>query len=276
MRERSAITNTLARTTRPLTEEGLRRALTALGLNNGMTLLVHTSLSSLGWVCGGASAVIGALQGAVGESGTLVMPAQSGDLSDPANWGNPPVPKAWWPEIRASMPAFDPRRTPTRGMGVVAELFRTYPGAIRSDHPTASFAALGPQAANLMSEQLLEDPFSSHSPLGKLYDLGASVLLLGVDHSSNTTLHLAERKGLGDTQARVQTGAPLSVGGSRQWVRFSEPDISSDDFVRVGEAFEQETAQVTLGRIGLAEARLIPARPLVDYAEAWFRAHRTA
>lgn len=270
--EQSAI----EKTDSPTTEEKLTSDLKALGIRPGMTLLVHTSLSSLGWVCGGPIAVIGALQRAVTRSGTLVMPTQSGDLSDPANWGNPPVPEGWWVEIRASMPAFDPRLTPTRGMGVVAELFRTYPGAVRSDHPTASFAALGPQAKTITSEQHLEDPFGSASPLVKLYALEASILLLGVGHSSNTTLHLAERKGLGGTQAQVKTGAPITVRGRREWVSFSEPDISSHDFSAVGEVFERETAQTRSGRVGHAEARLIPVRPLVDYATAWFRVHRQA
>lgn len=264
----------IAKTTHPVTEEVLIRDLQALGLHEGMTLLVHISLSTLGWVCGGPLTVIRALVQSLGPDGTVLMPAQSGDLSDPANWGNPPVPEAWWPEIRETMPAFDPGFTPTRGMGAVAELFRTCPGVIRSLHPTASFAALGPHAAAITSEQTLEDPFDDHSPLAKLYDLNASVLLLGVGHDSNTTLHLAERRALGERQPRSLTGAPLTVAGHRQWVSFSEPNVSSDDFAEAGEAFERETAQVVIGKVGSAEARLMSVRPLVDYATTWFRAHR--
>jgi aminoglycoside 3-N-acetyltransferase len=264
----------IAKTDHPVTVATLTRDLEALGIHTGMTLIVHTSLSALGWVCGGPSAVIEALRDAVGEGGNLIMPAQSGDLSDPAHWRNPPVPEAWWPIIRDTMPAFRPELTPTRGMGAVAELFRTYPGVQRSDHPTASFAALGPHAAAITREQLLEDPLGLRSPLAKLYELDASVLLLGVGHSSNTTLHFAERSALGDEQARIQTGAPLTVAGVRQWVSFSEPDLDSDDFAEAGAAFERETAHVALGRVGRTEARLMPVRVLVDDATVWFRAHR--
>ncbi len=272
MREQAIV----AKTTEPLTTERLTRDPGALGVHPGMVLIVHSSLSALGWICGGTVALIDALKGAVGDTGTLVMPAQSGDLSDPANWGNPPVPEAWWPDIRAAMPAFDLERTPTRGVGIVAEHFRTHPGVLRSHHPTASFTALGPLAATITSAQRLEDPFGNHSPLGNLYDLNASVLLLGVGHDSNTTLHLAERRGLGKAQSRVQTGAPVIIGKRRTWLSFSEPDISSDDFAEVGNAFERETGKAKRGLVGHGETRLIPVRPLVDYAEVWFREHRTA
>lgn len=83
----------------PHTRAGIARDLRQLGVTEGSTLIVHSSLSRLGWVASGAHAVVLALLDAVGPSGTLVMPTHSGGHSDPGEWRNPPVPEAWWPTI---------------------------------------------------------------------------------------------------------------------------------------------------------------------------------
>ena len=121
---------------KPATIASLRDDLLALGVRPGMVLLVHSSLSALGWVSGGPVAVVLALEAALGEAGTLVMPTHSGDLSDPAAWRNPPVPEAWWAVIRDTMPAYDPGLTPARG-GVASSTAKPASASQSAAHRTA-------------------------------------------------------------------------------------------------------------------------------------------
>lgn len=85
----------ISRTPQPATRASLARQMRENGLTLGGTVLVHSSLSSLGWVAGGPVAVIQALLDCVGPQGTIVMPTHSGDLTDPADWRSPPVPADW-------------------------------------------------------------------------------------------------------------------------------------------------------------------------------------
>jgi aminoglycoside 3-N-acetyltransferase len=259
----------------PITKDSLKKDFKELGMREGLTVIVHSSLQSMGWVCGGAVAVIQAIEEILTEEGTVVMPAHSSDYSEPSNWSNPPVPESWWEIIRDNMPAFDPSLTPTRGMGIIVETFRKQNNVVRSEHPQFSFAAWGKNAEYVTDNHQLSFSLGPDSPLGKLYKLKAWILLLGVGYSRNTSIHLAEYLSDYPSKELIEQGAPVMVNGKREWITFKDLDFSSDDFEDVGKAFEKRMSHlVRKGKVGVAEARMIPQKVLVDFASEWFSNNR--
>jgi aminoglycoside 3-N-acetyltransferase len=249
------------------TRESLAADLRSLGVDVGGVTLVHSAYKSLGFVVGGPQAAVQAL---LDVAGTLVVPTHTPDNSDPASWGNPPVPPEWWPAVRAQTTGFDLARTPASNwMGRLAELVRTWPGALRSDHPQVSFAAIGPRAAEIVADHDLVDGLGEKSPLGAIYRLDGQILLLGCGHDANTSLHLAETR---------QPGAPWHETGSSvagRWQTWSEVDVDADDFEELGAELDA-TGAVTVGSVGAANARLMSQRAAVDFATAWIPRHRPA
>jgi aminoglycoside 3-N-acetyltransferase len=258
----------------PVTVDRIAADLNELGVEAGDTLLVHSSLSELGWVAGGPQAVVDALQRVLTGDGSLVMPTHSTQYSDPSVWSNPPVPDDWVPQIREGMPPFRPEATPSRGMGAVAECFRAYPGTKRSRHPLYSFAAWGADAAEIVVDHPFEDALGENSPLARVSDRAGSVLMLGTEYETNTSLHLAEYRGEFDKD-RVSEGAPILRDGERTWIEWEDLEISSEDFPEVGAVFERECGDsVSVGAVGAATATLVDQPALVDFATEWFSENR--
>jgi aminoglycoside 3-N-acetyltransferase len=257
----------------PVTRSSLAADLGRLGVRSGSVLLVHSSVSALGWVCGGAQAVVEALLDALGPDGTLVVPTHTNNNSEPSVWQHPPVPEDWWPVIRAEMPAYDPAITPARGLGAVVEVARTWPGARRSDHPQDSFAAIGPQADTVTAGHALDSGFGERSPLARMEELDGDVLLLGAGHGSNTSLHLAEHRV--PDPPREPYGAAVMGAEGRYWATWEDVVADESDFEALGAAFDA-TGAVTIGRVGAGEARLMHQRELVAFGVAWMVENRGA
>lgn len=251
----------------PLVTEGeLVDALRELGVEAGQTLLVHASLSSFGRMIGGEQAVIAALRTAVGPLGTIVMPSQSWQLCDPDFLDDPALDDTARTMVRNALPAFDPALTPTRSMGAVSELFRMQPASRRSAHPHRSFSAAGRHAEEIVSTHEFDSPFGETSPLARLYDLGARIVLLGVGFDKCTALHLAERRAADASRVDVVgNGAPVIVSGVRQWVTWQEPVVDDSEFERIGTRFT-ETGAVAEARVGNARCLAMSLPETVNFA----------
>lgn len=259
---------------KPVTVDSMSRDLTRLGLESGETVLVHASLSSLGWVCGGGPAVIDALQNVIGTAGTIVMPTHSPGNMEPSNMENPPVPESWYDTIREQLPPYRPTVTPTQGMGAIAECFRSYSGVHRSSHPQLSFAAWGADARFVTDDHSLSYSLGENSPLARVYDLDGRILFLGTSHGTNTSLHLAEYRADLDLGTKTQASA-ICVDGDREWVQFEDIEYSDDDFQTCGDAFERDHPDAfKTGAVGVCEAKLISQPQLVDFAVGWFENNR--
>lgn len=261
-----------------LTAKQLREDFSQLGIRSGMTLFVHCSLSKIGWICGGAVTVIEVLLDLLGQDGTLIMPSHTADNSDPQHWQNPPVPSEWFETIRQSMPPYRSTVTPTFCMGKLAETFRHWPGVLRSEHPLFSVIAYGKKAKLITDHH--DQCCGEQSPLARLYDCGENgyVLLLGVQHQNNTSIHLAEYR----YQINHHIEKTFTIGTSmidprtntRQWVEWKDYDYTADDFNDIGQAFEMIEGNAKIGTVGLAQCRLIKQYLLVDFAIDWMTKNR--
>jgi aminoglycoside 3-N-acetyltransferase len=233
----------------PLARQELVRQLIALGVRPDGVLLVHTAFSRIRPVENGPIGLIEALRAASGPSGTLVMPAMADDDVHP----------------------FDPATSSCHHMGVVAETFWRLPGVLRSDSPH-SFAAIGPLAAEITRSQPVDIPHGPDSPVGRVHDLDGQVLLLGVGHDGNTTLHLAEN--LARVRYRRQAMATVLTGGRVTRCHYEEVDHCCENF-NLMDAWTDPAGLQRRGTVGHGEARLARSRDLVRVAIAHLQANET-
>jgi aminoglycoside 3-N-acetyltransferase len=256
-----------------ITKDHIVQDLKRMGVTKGMTLIVHSSLKSIGRVIGGPVSVILALEEAVGTSGNIVMPTQTEHLCDPTEYGSGYT-DAELELIRENMPTFHPDLTPTSYMGFIPETFRKQDGVRRSPHPHTSFAAWGKGAASITQEHGLDFSMNEHSPLGKIYELGGYILLLGAPTNSNTSLHLAEYRQDNTFVKGKIWDVKIKKDMKEVWTTYRDINNESDDFDRLFEDFQRETDYVKQGMVGDAKSYFIPMRQMVDFAVGWMDKNR--
>lgn len=245
--------------------DGLR----SLGVQPGKDTLIHSSMSALGPVDGGAAAVYEAIVSVVGPDATILVPAypMPGSMID------------WM----ASTDTFDVQRTRSR-MGAFTEYVRNLPGAVRSVHPTHSVAAIGPHAHRYVCDHHHDTtPAGPHSPFSRHMANGGQIVCLGTGIGKITSYHVVE-----DIESAFPVApylqAPMSKGvclsdGSRHEVRtlIHDPSLSPWRIDNFGPK-ESEIRELMLadgilreGKVGLARASLVDAEGLLECLRTWAR-----
>jgi len=231
------------------TVESMVADLRQLGLRPGDRVLVHSSFRAIGPVEGGPTAVILALIQAIGPTGLVVFPTHTWD-------GNKPD----------QLTVFDVRNSPSRVIGILPEFARTWPGAVRSVHPTHSVVAIGAGAAWLTAGHAeTSTQTGMGSPYRRLADHGGKILLLGVDHERNTSIHGVEEelKVPNALDSRIGTAELTDANGRtfRRAARFHS--WTERRFMVVDELMTEQGAQ-TLGAVAQAPCRLVQAGAMVQ------------
>lgn len=232
-----------------LSRSELRSGFRGIGLRTGDGVVVHSSLSSIGRVDGGAAAVVDALLDAVGSEGTVLVPTFT---------------RYDEPYARTDSPSTT---------GAITEALRRRGDAVRSDHPTKSVAAIGPDAETLVADHDPANSLGPGSPLHRLLERNGRILLLGVDHTANSAIHVAER--LADVPYRDQTAqTETRVDGDVETVEVNRVHCSRG--FEVVRPLAEQGDVVSRGQIGAAEARLLDGGGLLSLVVELLAADRGA
>ncbi|MET8232391.1 AAC(3) family N-acetyltransferase [Micromonospora sp. NPDC005298] len=251
--------------------------LLALGVRPGVCLLVHCGLRRVGPLERGPATLADALRDVLGPAGTLLVPTQTAGNSTTSRTylaATDGMDGAELARYEASLPGWDRGTTPSERMGAFAEFVRRAPGAVRSDHPQVSFAALGPQARHLTDDHALTCHLGERSPIGRLYAADGQILLLGVGFEACSALHLAEYRLPVPPPKRDYRCFRLD-DGRRIRLDFRALDLDDRDFPELGAALSAASL-VRRGRVGRSVAHLLSARTAVDFAVGWLAANRLA
>lgn len=238
----------------------MMRALQSLRIEADRPVLVHSSLSSFGHIQGGAETVVGALihvfRAVVAPTftyNTMVVP-EVGPPDNAIQYG------AF--NDRNMMAEFFHRALPAdRLMGTISGTLRMHPQATRSGHPVLSFAGIN--ADQYLEKQILAEPLA---PIAAMYDDGGYVLLMGVDHTTNTSIHLGER--LANRKSFIRWAlVPDMV------VACPKFPFCSDGFEAIQPLIEPFTRKA---QVGSAIIQAIPLPELVDSTRQLIQADPTA
>jgi aminoglycoside 3-N-acetyltransferase len=251
-------------------------------VRSGGIVMVHTSLSQLGWVIGGAETAARALFEVLGPDGTLM--AYIGWEDEPP-MADDSVPDHVRALIRDHYPPYDPLVARARkDHGRLPELLRTWPGAVHSGHPEAGVVAIGRRAGEIAHPHPFDEGYGANTPYSRLVALHGQVLLLGAPLDTTTLIHHAETIADVPNKKRVTYDYPIYDDfGQREWRAFHDIDTSvgclpyetviAEPYVEYLANQAYVAGAGTRGVAGYGVAYCFEAEPLVRFAVEWIERH---
>lgn len=251
----------------PVTRELLVSSLKKIGVKEGQIVEVHASLSSFDYVVGGARTIVDALMEVLGKNGTILMPTQCADNSEPSKWHSPAIEPQLFREVRNAIPPYDAWQNDIPEMGAVAENFRHREGVIHTSHPSVSYAAWGRYAKLLCNRQSLHFPLAEESPAARMYELKGYVLLIGCDFDKVTSMHLAEYRT--DDRPICIEGACMNGENGPEWKSYLDLELDSSSFMKVRMELQKKNV-IREGTVGGSRIQFFPITYAVDEATNYF------
>lgn len=247
----------------PATRTSIRDNLIALGITPGNTVMVHASMRTVGPIVGGVNTMVQALQDVIGGDGTLVAYLDWEQFFDDAD--------------TVDVPVFDKRIAhAARDHGILHETLRTWPGAVRSDHPGAGVVAIGAKAEQITANHPMQYGYGRGSPLEKVFDANGRVLMLGAPLDTITLLHYAEHIAQMPNKRVRRYRHLMPTDSDPQWMDFEEFDTSlgahealPDNCFEVIAAEFLASGRGATGVVGNAPSQLFNAAELVPFAVTW-------
>lgn len=218
----------------------------------------------VGPILGGVNTLVYALFDAIGTEGTLAAYLDFEPFFEDEDESD-------------EVPVFDKRIAhAARDHGILHETIRDWPGVVRSDHPDAGVAAIGPLAEWLTADHPFRYGYGEGSPFEKFYQRNGRVLMIGAPLDTITMLHFAEHKAeLPGKRIRRYRRRMMGAAGP-EWVDFEEFDtgdpvcdfLPQDCFQQIGEAFVAAGFGRT-GPVGNATSYLLDTQELIPFAIRW-------
>lgn len=248
-----------------ITLDSLIEHFKALKIEAGDVIEVHVSLETLGFICGGAEAILSALLKVIGHEGTLITNAHNSLNQDPALLADS-IPLNEYPLYRKMMVANHGKQSMPNPIDPFAYALQIKDLTLVSAHPTYAVMAYGKQAKWITQNHALGDAFSEESPYGRCLQLKAKVLLMGSDYSLVSSIHLAEYQ----SQIRPLEikGAAILKEGQRKWVEAMDYAYQSDYFNELGYLLESKHA-VSILSLGNSQSKLFKLEEAIDLAKTY-------